>query len=171
MKTLKYTLLLVGLMTLATQVGAQKFGYVNSAEILQNMPEVKQANSALEALQTQLQKKGQQMVEEFQAEYKVLQEKDAAGALSPKELEIEGQKMREKEAKIVKFEQDIQKKLAEKQQTELTPILDRVNQAIKDVAKDNGYTYIFDTSPGIGVVLYADESTDVTTLVKAKLGM
>jgi len=41
----------------------------------------------------------------------------------------------------------------------------------KDVAKENGYTYIFDTSPGIGVVLYADESTDVTALVKAKLGM
>ena len=53
----------------------------------------------------------------------------------------------------------------------LAPILDEVRNAIAAVAKENGYSYIFDGSPGVGVLLYADDSTNVTGLVKAKLGL
>ena len=45
----------------------------------------------------------------------------------------------------------------------------KVNQAIKDIAAEDGYTYIFDTS--LGIILYADESTDLTEKVKSRLGI
>jgi outer membrane protein len=51
----------------------------------------------------------------------------------------------------------------------MQPILDKVNEAIQSVAKEQGFHYIFDANSG--VILYADESTDVTNLVKAKLGI
>ena len=41
------------------------------------------------------------------------------------------------------------------------PILDAVNKAMADVAKKQGMMYVFDT--GSSVLLYADESLDVTT--------
>jgi Skp family chaperone for outer membrane proteins len=44
-----------------------------------------------------------------------------------------------------------------------------VQVAIDNVAKEKGYTYIFDAS--MGLILYADPSTEVTALVKAKLGL
>ena len=51
----------------------------------------------------------------------------------------------------------------------LKPIRDRIQGAIDDVAKENGFTYIFDKS--MGIILYADDSADVSAQVKAKLGM
>ena len=77
-----------------------------------------------------------------------------------------GSKIAEEQA-IGQYEQTMQQQLLEKQQTLLQPILDQVNEAIKQVAKDNGYTMIFDSA----VLLYADEAQDVGTLVKAKLGI
>lgn len=151
---------------------AQKFGYLNSAEILSGMTEVKQADSSMEALQKQLQKKGQQMVQAYQTKLQALQKKEQAGELSPKQIEDEATKLRAEEEKIGKFQQDMEKQIVEKRNTLLQPIFDRVNGAIKDVAKENGYSYIFDRNAAQGsTILYADETQDVTALVKTKLGL
>ncbi len=151
---------------------AQKFGYLNSAEILSGMTEVKQADSSMEALQKQLQKKGQQMVQAYQTKLQALQKKEQAGELSPKQIEDEATKLRGEEEKIGKFQQDMEKQIVEKRNTLLQPIFDRVNGAIKDVAKENGYNYIFDRNAAQGsTILYADDSQDVTALVKTKLGL
>ena len=156
----------------AFSADAQKFGYLNSAEILSGMTEVKQADSSMEALQKQLQKKGQQMVQAYQTKLQALQKKEQAGELSPKQIEDEATKLRGEEEKIGKFQQDMEKQIMEKRNTLLQPIFDRVNGAIKDVAKENGYNYIFDRNAQQGsTILYADETQDVTTLVKTKLGL
>ena len=60
-------LMIAFLMVLGT-AQAQKFGYVNSALILQEMPDVKQMNSNLEGFKTQLEKKAKQMMEDYQME-------------------------------------------------------------------------------------------------------
>lgn len=56
-------------------LSAQKFGYLNSQAILAELPEVKQSEAELEALQKQLQKKGQTMLETLQADYQVMQKR------------------------------------------------------------------------------------------------
>lgn len=146
-----------------------KFGYLNSQSLLVDIPEVKQANSNLEALQTQLEKKGQQMVADLETRYRELQRKEQSGEISPKALEDEAKKLKESEAEIGKYEQDVQKQLLAKRQEMLQPIYDKINKVIKDVATENQFTYIFDSSSGI--LLYAQESMDVTALVKTKLGI
>ena len=168
-RLLKYFLVPVFMVGFVALVSAQKIGYINSVTLLQEIPEVKQANANLEALQTQLQKKGQGMLEEFQKKYQDLQRKEQQGELSPKQLEEEAKGLKDEEVKISQYEQDMQKQLAEKQQTLLQPILDRVNGLIKEVATENGFTYILDSSSGF--ILFAEDALDVTTMVKAKLGM
>lgn len=151
---------------------AQKFGYLNSAEILSGMTEVKQADSSMEALQKQLQKKGQQMVQAYQTKLQALQKKEQDGLLSPKQIEDEATSLRAEEEKIGKFQQDMEKQILEKRNTLLQPIFDKVTAAIKDVAKENGYSYIFDRNAAQGsTILYADETQDVTAMVKSKLGL
>lgn len=49
------------------------------------------------------------------------------------------------------------------------PILKKLNDAISTVAKNNGYTYIFDTSSQ--ALLYAIESDNVLPLVKNALNI
>lgn len=164
---LKVTSLFILLSSVAMTAQAQKFGYLNSASILQEMPQVKQADATLEALQKQLQKKGQGMVEQLQKDYQVAQEKIGRGELSPKQQEEEGTKLEAKQAEIQKFEQEMQKQVQDKRNELMTPILDTINKAIQDVAKENGFTFVFDE----GVLLFKDPAGDVTALVRSKLGM
>jgi outer membrane protein len=163
----------VALMMLASlsTVQAQKFGYVDSGSILEALPKVKEAESNLEALNKQLQAKGQKMMEDFQLKYQDLERKVQSGDITPKDQEAQAALLEEERNKIVAFDQDMQKQLNEKREALLTPILEEVRAAIQAVAKENGYTYVFDGSPGVGVLLYADESTNVTPLVKAKLNI
>lgn len=168
----KLFILVLVMAATAFTADAQKFGYLNSAEILSGMTEVKQANSSMEALQKQLQKKGQQMVQAYQTKLQDLQKKEQAGELSPKQIEDEAAKLRGEEEKIGKFQQDMETQIREKQNSLLQPVFDRVNSAIKDVAKENGYNYIFDRNAAQGsTILYADETQDVTALVRTKLGL
>ncbi|MBP7274321.1 MAG: OmpH family outer membrane protein [Saprospiraceae bacterium] len=148
---------------------AQKFGYVNSSEILASLAEVKAADSELDSFQKILQKQGQKMVEDLQAKYAELDKKQKSGTVAPKEIETEATKLREEESKITAFETNMRQQIQEKRETLLKPILDKVNQAINDVAKEKAFQYIFDTSTG--VILYADESVDISKDVKTKLGL
>ncbi len=153
----------------STEAISQKFGYLNSQALLAELPEVKQADATLQALQTQLEKKGQQMVQELEGKYKDLQRREQSGEISPKALEEEGRKLKEQEGELGKYEQDVQKQLGSKRQEMLQPLIDKVNAAIKQVAQEGQYTYIFDSSAGM--LLYAQDSLDVTATVKAKLGI
>lgn len=148
---------------------AQKFGYMNSTALLSEMPDVKQAQANLEALKTQLQKKGQQEIEKLQKDFQDVQRKYEQGLLSPKEQEEEGARLKTREQELAKTEQQMIQQLSEKEQSLMQPILERVNTVIKTIADEEGFTYIFDTSTG--VLLFAEESMDVTDKVRQRLGM
>jgi outer membrane protein len=164
----KFFLLALGLM-FATAGFSQKFGYCNSGALLTSIPEVKAADSDLQAFQAQLTKRGQEMVKALQDKAAELDRKEKQGTISPKDLEIQGAKLKEEEALIAKYEQEVYDKLAQKREELFKPILDKVNQAMSDVAKENQFAFVFDQNTQ--VLLYADESLDVTKLVRAKLGI
>lgn len=150
-------------------VFAQKFGYCNSGALLTQIPEVKAADSDLNAFQTQLTKRGQEMVKALQDKAAELDRKQQQGSISPKDLETQSAKLKEEEATIAKYEQEVYEKLAQKREELFGPILERVNKAMADVAKEQQFMFVFDSSTQ--VLLYSDESLDVTPLVKAKLGI
>lgn len=165
---IKYIITLVfAISTIA--LNAQKFGYINSQELIGQIPQVKEANAELETIKKQYEKQGQDKVTSLQTKYQALERKQAQGEISPKQLEVEAQALKQEELEIAKFQQDIQQKLYEKSENLLKPIRDRIQAAIDDVAKENGYDYIFDRS--MGIILFADESTNISAQVKAKLGM
>lgn len=70
---------------------------------------------------------------------------------------------------LVAYDQDMQTKLMSKQEELLKPILDRVNEVIKEISKTDGYTLVFDLSSG--AILFADENSDITKKVMEKLGI
>jgi len=167
-KIVKMSVVSVALFFMVSTMQAQKFGYLNSASILSELPEVKQMRSNLEGLQAQLEKKGKQMVTEYQAKEKDATTKKSRGELSPLEEEKVMKELQDKQNEIVKYQSDSQKKLSDKEQELLKPILEKVNTAINEVAKENGLQFVFDSSTG--VILYADETQDVSEMVKTKLG-
>lgn len=166
----KTFVLTIGLvLTLVVSGFAQKFGYCNSVALLTELAEVKQADSDLQAYQTQLTKKGQEMVKDLQDKAAELDRKQQQGTISPKDYETQAAKLKEEEDKIGAYEQEVYQKLGQKREELYKPILERVNNAMQKVAKDNGFLLVFDTSTQ--VLLYADESLDLTKQVKAELGI
>lgn len=152
-----------------SQVDAQKLGYLDSSTLLSEMPEVKQADSQLATLRKQLQKKGQQKAQELQTKYQELARKEKQGEIAPKALQSQAEQLKQEEMTLAQYEQDMQKQLSEKRQELLQPILDKVQVAIDEVAAEEGFTYVFDSSTGI--LLYADDAHDLTDKVRQKLGL
>ncbi|MFN0212872.1 MAG: OmpH family outer membrane protein [Saprospiraceae bacterium] len=161
-------LLILGLF-ISSIVFSQKFGFCNSGALLTQIPEVKAADSDLKAFQTQLTKKGQEMVKALQDKAAELDRKEKQGTISPKDLEVQSAKLQEEQAGIAKYEKEVYEKLAQKREELFKPIIERVNKAMEDVAKENQFMFVFDQNTQ--VLLYADDSLDVTKLVKAKLGI
>ena len=142
-----------------------KFGHINSAELLGLMPERKVAAAKMDSITKDVQKQ----LEEMMNEYRTKQEKYSAEAGKMSELL---KKDKEEELgnlanRIQNFQQQSQATLEEEEQILINPIIEMAKKAIEEVAKENGYTYIFDTS--VGAVLYWEESDNVLGLVKKKL--
>lgn len=163
----KITLLTLLCVLTLSSIAQNKFGYIDSQELLMLMPERKTAETevqefakSLEAQLGSMTAEYQQSVQEYQANestYTDLVKQD-------KVAEITGLEQR-----IQAFQQNAQQSLQVKEQELLEPILSKARTAIEDVAKEGNYTYIFDKS--IGSILYAKESENILSLVKKKLGL
>ena len=80
------------------------------------------------------------------------------------------QELQELRTRIQRFQETAMNELDKAQQSLMQPITEKAMNAIKEVAKENGYTYIFDLSAG--PILYTSESSqDILPLVKKKLGI
>ncbi|MEM9846330.1 MAG: OmpH family outer membrane protein [Bacteroidota bacterium] len=162
---LRITTLCLAVFALSFSVQAQKFGYVNTNKILEELPAVKQADANIAALQKQLESKYQKDVQALQTMYAEVQQKVQSGVLSPKQQQEEEAKLMAKQEELRKFEVESQGKLSNKRTELVQPILDDVNEAIQAVGKEGGYQFIFDEQ----VLLYKESAQDVTDKVRAKL--
>lgn len=151
-----------------TSATAQKFGHINSQQLLMESPKVKVADDQLETYQNQLIKQGQELVTKFETDYQNYVEKANGGTLSKIQMQQMESELTAKQENIQKYEYEVQQKLAMKREELYKPILDEVKVAIDAIGKDEGYTMIFDTATN--ALLFAMESEDVLAKVKTKLG-
>src|SRR5436190_9625408 len=166
----KYTLIALvlfaaGIMNLQAQT--LKFGHVNSADLIQMMPETRTADTAQAKYRKSLEDQMKVMTAEYQNKLQAYQAQgptmqEAIKATKEKELEDLGQRIQD-------FQQTAQESIQKKKEELYGPVLKKAEDAIKDIAKEKAYSYIFDTS--LGAVIYAQPSDDIMAMVKAKLGL
>ncbi|MEM1320194.1 MAG: OmpH family outer membrane protein [Bacteroidota bacterium] len=149
---------------------AQKYGHLNSGNLLSQMPEVTKADEALATYQEKLGEAFKVKVDAFQKKYNDLVQQVNTGTMSQVQIQTEENALREEQAALAKEEQDNVAKVQQKRQELLQPLLDNVDKAIKEVGKENGYSMIFETSI-INTILFAEDADDVMPLVKKKLGI
>ena len=147
---------------------AQKFGHLNSADIIQAMPEYKTA-------QTELQNLEKQYTDELKMMETELSKKSEEYETQKATLPVNIQQRREQElqelyGRMQQYYQQSQQELQQASQEKMAALTDKITKAIKEVGVAGGYLYIFDVASGIP---YISEtlSTDVTAAVKAKLGI
>ncbi|MCX7696911.1 MAG: OmpH family outer membrane protein [Bacteroidales bacterium] len=144
-----------------------KIGHINSNDLMEVMPGRDSAEKVLNDYAKNLQDQLNMMLNEFQTKYQDYLEN------SEKYLEPV-KKSKEKElvdlqTRIEEFRNQSQELLSKKEQELLQPLINKAKKAIEAVAKEKGYTYIFDT--GVGVLLYYQDSDDIMPFVKEKLGI
>ena len=159
-------LAILSLLTL-TLIGQNKFGYIDSQELLLLMPERKTAETEVQNFAKSLESQLGSMTAEYQESVQEYQANEANYTdlvKQDKVAEITGLEQR-----IQAFQQNAQKSLQEKEQELLAPILSKAKNAIDEVAQEGGFTYIFDKSQGS--ILYAKESKKILDLVRKKLNL
>ena len=167
-KLLKLTLVVVLVMS-STSLFAQKFGRINSQEIIENMAESKEAQTQLEAYVQELSAQAETIQVEFNTKYQEYQKSvetwsDAIRQLKEKELGDLQNRLRE-------FQQMAQQEIQKKQMELFQPIQEKAINAINEVAKAGGYAFVYDTMSA--AMVYVDEATvvDLGPAVRAKLGI
>lgn len=160
-----FLLLIAILLVGTTSVKAQKYGHVNGQEIMMQIPGIDSLQIKLDAFQKELQSTGEAMLQEFQTKKDLFDKQ--AGTMSASVRKVKENELLSLQNNILEFQESAQQDLENKQLELQQPFLDKLTKAIADVAKENGYTYIFDER----MLLYAEGGDNVSALVKKKLGI
>lgn len=158
-----------GLLFVSAASAQTKIGYINSADLLAVMPEVKKATTDLEAYQKTFMDQFEQLQKDFQDKYQAY----TAGqkTMTDAVREAREQELTDIQKRIQTFEQSAEQKISKKREELLNPHIERAKKAINDVAKEKNYDYIFDKAEGNSALLYAKETFDILPDVKVKLGI
>ncbi len=161
------TLLITGIMALGmfTASAQGKMGYINTDELVSTMPEAAKADAELKEFQAGLGQQYQELSLELNAKDSAFV-KDSV-KLSSSMKEIKRGELIKLYQRVQGFQQESQESYQAKANEKIAPIREKALNAIRVVAKENGYTYIFNEDN----LLVMPQGDNILPLVKAKLGI
>ena len=147
-----------------------KFGHIDTEELIQALPDFDTAIARLERFSRDLSNQLEIMQVEFNNKYNDYN-RDME-SLTDLVKQTKEQELSDMLRRINEFQQNAQQQVDERQAEYFQPMIAKVDKAIKDVGKENGFIYIFAIGQGTSVS-YFDEtkSIDIMPLAKAKLGI
>tara|TARA_B110000003_G_C16614286_1_gene520699 strand:+ start:1281 stop:1787 length:507 start_codon:yes stop_codon:yes gene_type:complete len=161
-------ILTIGLLATTTQ--AQKFAYVDTEYILNKIPEFNQAQDKLDAISAEWQKEIENKYANVEQMYRSYQKEQV--------LLTDDMKIKREEAIIKKenIAKALQKKyfgpegdLFIKRQELIKPIQEKIYNAIQQLANNNKYSIVFDSSSDL-IMLYKNDNFDKSDKVLDLLG-
>ena len=168
--TKQFLLIFLGVLLFSIETHAQKFAYVDTDYILNNMPEFNQAQDKLD----EIAKEWQEEIESIYAEVdKMYRDYQSQEVLLTDEMKIKREDAIIKKEKSAK---DLQKKrfgpngdLYAKRQELIKPLQDKVYDAIQQLAANNKYAIIFDSSSDL-IMLYTNPNLDKSDKILQNMG-
>ena len=124
-----------------------KIGYINKQEIITVMPEYATAMKQLEDTNLKYITEGKKLEEELQRKFQEYQAQ--ADTLDAAIRQYKENELNQYQRNIQAFVQSAEETLKKKQQELLVPIMTKLDEAIKQVGEQNGFTYIIDNTAGI----------------------
>ena len=146
-----------------------KFGHVNAGELVNLMSERDSAVVKLQAYQNDLEETLDGMMTEYNTKLNEYQRKNNEWA--PVVLETKQRELQELGQRIQQFQQNAQQEMAEMQQTLMSPVIEKAQNAITKIAKANNLVYVFDLSAGSVIYQDSSQSLDLLPLAKKELGI
>lgn len=166
------TLVIALILSLGTGfASAQKYAYIDSDFILENMPAYTEAKEKLDKL-------ADRWTKEIEKRYEVLQLKKDNFAREEVLLPKEEKKKRKEEIEQLELEAMQMQKLRfgvkgdyfQKRQELIKPIQDQVYDAMQQVATKRNYAFVFDKANQSNLV-FADSKYDISKTVLKEMGI
>lgn len=148
-------------------IAQSKIGYVNSNQIVDLMPETKTVQKQIQDYQKTFVDQLTTMNTELQTNAQGYDAKKATmteAARTAKETELQDMNKR-----LQDFQTTARQKVDDKTKELSNPLFAKMRTAIQAVAKEKGYSYVFDTSQT--ELLVSPEADNLLAAVKAKLGL
>jgi outer membrane protein len=144
-----------------------KFGHISTQELIMLMPELDSVQVKVEAYAKELQEQIQSMQLEYQTKLVTYQQKQATWSVAL--LEAKQKELQDLGTRIEDFQRTAQEELQRTQQQLMQPVYLKANKTIEKVAKQEGLTYVFETT----AVPYfnPEQSIDILPLVKKELNI
>jgi outer membrane protein len=165
MKKIVFALAL--LFTAMSTQAQQKIGYFDVNYVLPQLPEAKAANADLSNYTKKLQEDMANRERDLMGKLEKYQ-KEAATMPDPTRVAFE-KEIRALQEQLQEFQGNAEQSIQKKQNDLMSPILAKVEKTLKDVAKENGYTFILNKQ----ALLFEpeDKEFDISDLVLKKLGV
>ena len=148
-----------------------KIAYVNSATIIRELPEAQQVQKDLEANVKVWQDELEKMSKELQDgldDYQKKKEMMDPKAREDKEKQLQQLQTHAREYQYQKFDTREGEAVKLREQ-KFAPIQEKILKAIEQVAKEDGFLYVFDKMENATILLYADAKFDLTYKVIDRL--
>ncbi len=153
----------------ATGDAQTKIAHINSEAVMQALPEAADAQKSLDALVAQWEAELQKMQADWKRRFDDYDKRkliltDQARADQERDLRELDQRIVEYRNK--KFGQNGE--LFQKQNEVMKPLQNKMFKVLEEIAKDEGYDYVFDRS-GEVLLLFANDKLDLTEKVIARM--
>lgn len=157
------------MMLFSVSTYAQKFGYINTQELLYSMPERDSVEIKLTAFSQELSEQLEAIQVEFNNKLQDLQKNQSTWSESVRQLkERDLQSLQERHGE---FQQTAQQDM-QKMQTELmTPVVQKAEEAIAKVSQENSLSGVFDISTGALAYYKGEGMVNILPLVQKALGI
>ena len=154
----------------STPAQAQRIGFVNSAKIFQELPDAKEAQKKIDAITKPYQDTLEARQRDLQSKYEEYQKKE--GMMNDASKKTAQQELLDlergfNEYRLEKFGADGD--VAKQTEKVLAPLKEKILKAIERVSKEDKYSFVFDQTEQVKVLLYGDPAHDLTYKVIDKL--
>lgn len=152
-----------------------RIGYVDPQEIMMSMPEMAAIERRLNNFVEQKREEFTEKEQNFRRELEEYQERMAV--ISDQAREREEERLAELNMELQQMQTQFQQEIQERQQELIDPLLDDIHNAIDEVARERGLTYVLNTTTSQGdfIILYAsdeaEEQFNITREVKQRLDL
>jgi outer membrane protein len=143
-----------------------KFACISFNELVNSMPEAKKADTTLAQYREALAQQFETMKTDYSTQATELTGRDTAKFTKP-QLDLKRRSLAELLARIQGFDQEAGDLLNSKRSDLLLPIQRKAEDAIAQVSRDNGYSYVFEKDN----LHFYPPGDDILPLVKKKLGL
>lgn len=166
----KRTIGLLAFIMASTMLFSQKYAYVDTEYVLDNIPEYKDAQLQLDELAEEYQAEIEEKYAEIEKMYANYQ---AEAVLLPDDIRDRREKeIRDMELQVKELQQKrfgVDGDLFDKREELIRPMQEKVFNAIEEIAVEKNYAFVFDKAGSL-TILYSNDKFDISDDVLDKVG-